>query len=125
MFNDSNINNANVFGDYAKLNDFAVGTAVMFEFISNFLIIVWLYHLKSVSMKNLKFYSILGLSALLVLGACKKEEITEDPGTGGESPVLTLSQTTLTVSVEGGVASVAYQVSNPVDGASVSVDSGM
>ena len=51
-------------------------------------------------MKNLKIYAILGLSALLVLSACKKDEITEDPGT--EGPVLTLSSTTLTVSAEGG-----------------------
>ncbi len=69
-------------------------------------------------MKNLKFYSILGLSALLVLSACKKEEPTAG------SPVLTLSQTTLTVPADGGAVSVAYQVENPVDGASVSVDLG-
>ena len=54
-------------------------------------------------MKNLKLYAILGLSALLVLSACKKDELTEDPGTGSDAPVLTLSSTTLTVEVEGGV----------------------
>lgn len=67
-------------------------------------------------MKNLKFYSILVLSALFVLSACNKE--------GATNPFLTLSQTTLTISADGGQLSVAYKVDNPVDGSTVSVNLG-
>ena len=75
-------------------------------------------------MKSLKFYSILGLSALFVLSACKKDDGTTSGSEENLTPVLSLGSTTLTVSADGGVASVAYQVENPVEGASVSVDLG-
>lgn len=75
-------------------------------------------------MKNLKLYSIFGLSALIMLSACKKDEPTEDPNSGTEdgNPTITLSQTTLTVDAAGGETSVAYRVTNAVDGETISIN---
>lgn len=54
----------------------------------------------------------LGMAALFIVNACQKPM---------PDPVLTLSQTTVSVSADGGPASVAFRVSNPRDGAEVSL----
>lgn len=60
-------------------------------------------------------YPMFGLAVLLLAYSCEKP--LEDPG-------LTLSQTEVNVPADGGTFSVAFQVSNPREGAEVSADAG-
>ena len=60
-------------------------------------------------------YSMFGLAVLLFASSCEKK--VEQP-----DPTLTLSQTTISVSAEGGTSSVAYKVTNPREGAEASVE---
>lgn len=64
-------------------------------------------------MRNHLFYSLLGLSALLLASACQKQELQPDP-------VLKLNVSVVTVGQDGGPRSVVYQVENPVEGTEVS-----
>lgn len=66
-------------------------------------------------MRSLAFYSaLLGSSMLFFLTACQK---TVQP-----DPTLTLSQTEVAVPAEGGTFSVNYSITDPRDGAELSVD---
>ena len=56
-----------------------------------------------------------GLAVLLFASSCEKP--IEQP-----DPTLTLSQTEVSVPADGGTYSVAYKVTNPRDGAEVSVE---
>lgn len=56
-----------------------------------------------------------GLAVLLLMNSCEKP--VEQP-----DPTLTLSQTEVSVPADGGTYSVAYKVTNPKEGAEVSVD---
>ena len=60
-------------------------------------------------------YSMFGLAVLLFASSCEKP--IEQP-----DPTLTLSQTEVPVPADGGTYSVAYKVTNPRDGAKVSVE---
>ena len=58
-------------------------------------------------------YPMFGLAVLLLAYSCEKPL---------EDPELTLSQTEVSVPADGGTFSVAFQVSNPRDGAEVSAE---